>query len=390
MAVAHLIVLFLAVLAIASPTNTVNLFKKPLPKQVIPKVPQLPNSRQFTADNGTRWHIKYVGDIKFTGSLGARNLRGDVCRSSVLAGRHIWNCGDMQCGASWKTCGIADGPAFYGIDVMTINASAFTYAPDYIFVQPWAGDPKPVPPENGYGHGTSNVVSINNTHGLAISNVYTRGFSPNGTVVQTGIGNTIVAVTLGKDKPIGTRLGPAFTGADAIFMAGHSIIKADGWIYIYTSPNWWPGQMVVGRVKANFEAANDASQYEYLTFASSNTSNTSKHVWLPGVPTKANVTEYGMTAADGLFYCTTFGSIFWNNYLKKYMMMCNTWMSNAWFLLADKPYGPWSTNYHLFGGIWGYAIDAHPEYSPNGDHRTLYFSQSPNCNFTTFRVDFKY
>jgi hypothetical protein len=56
----------------------------------------LPTVEGFLQDNGTKWHIEYVGDITFTGPMGDEGLGGDKCRSSLLAGRHIWNCGDMM------------------------------------------------------------------------------------------------------------------------------------------------------------------------------------------------------------------------------------------------------------------------------------------------------
>jgi len=49
----------------------------------------LPTPENFLQDNGTKWQIEYVGDIKFTGPMGKEGLGGDKCRSSSLGGRDI-------------------------------------------------------------------------------------------------------------------------------------------------------------------------------------------------------------------------------------------------------------------------------------------------------------
>lgn len=68
----------------------------------------LPHPTTFKADNGTKWKIEYVGNLKFTGgSQVMSTLSGDKCRSSKLGGKIIWNCGDMQCGDSATACGFS-------------------------------------------------------------------------------------------------------------------------------------------------------------------------------------------------------------------------------------------------------------------------------------------
>ena len=74
----------------------------------------LPDSETFKSQNGTLWTIEYVGNIGFTEEMQEKGLGGDKCRSSVLGGKIIWNCGDMACGmnrsadeGSWTICGFA-------------------------------------------------------------------------------------------------------------------------------------------------------------------------------------------------------------------------------------------------------------------------------------------
>ena len=128
----------------------------------------LPTPEEFLKDNGTKWNIDYVGNIKFTGPMGKEGLGGDKCRSSSFAGRDMWNCGDMQCDSNAKICGFDMGPAFYGTrQISVIDASAYSVISDYAFALPWPGDPKPVSPQTTYGMDTSNIVPINKTTGIA-------------------------------------------------------------------------------------------------------------------------------------------------------------------------------------------------------------------------------
>jgi len=71
-----------------------------------------PEPTQFRKDNGTKWSIKYVGNIKFTQKMQSKGLGGDKCRSSKLGNKVIWNCGDMQCQntkgeGDYTVCGFA-------------------------------------------------------------------------------------------------------------------------------------------------------------------------------------------------------------------------------------------------------------------------------------------
>jgi hypothetical protein len=67
----------------------------------------LPDPATFKRDNGTKWSIKYVGNLAFTDTLQAKTLEGDKCRSSKLGNKVIWNCGDMECKGDWTICGFS-------------------------------------------------------------------------------------------------------------------------------------------------------------------------------------------------------------------------------------------------------------------------------------------
>ena len=344
----------------------------------------LPDPATFEKNNGTKWHIEYVGDIQFTGAMEAQGLGGDKCRSSILGGQHIWNCGDMTCGVL-AVCGFNMGPAFYGTtDVRTINTSAHGNIGDYEFASPWHGDPKPVSPQFAYGMDTSNVAAVNDTTGIAYVWEITRGTAD---VAAVDHGAGVVAVTLGDTQPIATRLGPLLTGADSVQLGLLAIMRVDEYIYNYNQQGP-TGNIIVGRVEAG-DAAFDPGRYEYLTFGTVNTPT-----WIPGIPSTTNVTSYGMRSADygGRFACQQYGSVFWNNYFGRYMLMCTLYMDFTFFYLASNPWGPWSTGYKLLdkSGRPGYGVSAHPSYSPGNDHRELYFSQGPNGPFNMFRVTFYY
>lgn len=347
----------------------------------------LPTPAKFHKQNGTKWNIDYVGNIHFTGVLGDRGLGGDKCRSSFLGGQHIWNCGDMMCGSDVKTCGFSMGPAFYGTsDVTTINSSAYTNVGDYQFASAWTGDPKPISPQTAYGMDTSNVAPINDTTGVAYVWEVTRGAADLSYVAQ---GAGVVAVTLGTNKPVATRIGPLLTGSSSVDLGLFSVLRAGNYIYNYNQQGP-TGNLIVGRVEAS-DAAFDASRYEYM-LCPSDTSSTPQ--WTSGIPTAANAAKYGMRSSEssGRFSCDQYGDVFWNNYFSKYMLLCTLYMHWTFFYLGDNPWGPWSQGYKLLGdnGWHGYGASAHPSYSPHGSHDVLYFSQGPNGPFNMFKVSFKY
>lgn len=67
----------------------------------------LPDPSEFTSLNGTKWSIKYVGNLQFTDTLQAKGLGGDKCRSGKLGDKVIWSCGDMECGGDFTACGFS-------------------------------------------------------------------------------------------------------------------------------------------------------------------------------------------------------------------------------------------------------------------------------------------
>ncbi|KAK8247637.1 hypothetical protein HDK77DRAFT_481127 [Phyllosticta capitalensis] len=342
----------------------------------------LPDPATFKTQNGTKWSIQYVGNTKFSGTVGTKGFGGDKCRSSVLGGKVIWNCGDMECMPDWTVCGFSMGPAFYGTtDVMTVNTSAVQYAQDWNFAQPWSGDPTPQAPQTGWGMDTSNIAAINDTHGVAYAWEIWRGAS-DGSYVDRG--NAVVAVTLGATKPIATRMGPLLSGPNAVQMGLLSILRDGDYIYSYSMGG--PTGIVVGRVKAGDDAF-DATKYQFLQANDFATWGT------PGSIPPGSTTTYGMKTAEssGKFACNVYGSVFYSNYFQKYVMICTIYMSFTNMYVADNPWGPWSSQYGLLSG-WGagYGSHAHPEYSPNGSHKELYFSQGPNGPFNMFKLTFNF
>ncbi|KAK0647941.1 hypothetical protein DIS24_g7232 [Lasiodiplodia hormozganensis] len=344
----------------------------------------LPDSATFKAQNGTKWKIEYVGDLQFSGTLGTKGLGGDKCRSSVLGDRVIWNCGDMQCAGDWRVCGFSMGPAFYGTNsVMVVNTTSVALVQDNDFATVWPGDPAPQAPQTAWGMDTSNVAPINDTHGIAYAWEIWRG-APDGSFVDRG--NAVVAVTLGETKPIATRVGPLLSGPDAMQM-GHLAILRDG-DYIYSYSMGGPSGIMVSRVAASDDAL-DAAKYEFLVARRSDSPT-----WkTPGTVPAPTSTEYGMQTAnaDGTFGCNVYGSVFYSNYLRKYVIICTAYMHFTNIYVADQPWGPWSAEYGLLEG-WGagYGSHAHPEYSPGGSHKEVYFSQGPNGPFNIFKVTFDF
>ncbi|KEQ68669.1 hypothetical protein M436DRAFT_86235 [Aureobasidium namibiae CBS 147.97] len=347
---------------------------------------QLPDNETFSRQNGTKWHIQYVGNIEFTGPMAEHKLGGDKCRSSFLGGRHIWNCGDMMCSPDIDTCGFAMGPAFYGTkNVSVIDAVAHSNVGAYELALPWHGDPKPVAPQSQYGMDTSNIAAINDTTGIAYVWEITRG-GPDGSFVDQGAG--IVAVTLGKTQPIAKRLGPLLTGPESVQLGLFATLRSKGYIYNYNQQGPF-GNIIVGRVKAN-DAAFDARKYEYLLFSADGDATP---VWRRGIPAARDATRYGMRTAEigGRFACSQYGSVFWSSYFQRYILMCNLYLDYSFFYLAERPWGPWTRAYMVLSGDsgWnGYGISAHPGWSSKPNE--LYFSQGPNGPLNMFKLTFEY
>lgn len=335
----------------------------------------LPSSKQFEADNGTKWSIEYVQHIKFTGELGQKNLYGDKCRSSELGGKIIWSCGDMWCDGDYQICGFAYNPAMYGTsEFMTVNTTGITAIYDNDFLKPWKGDPAPKLPFKFWGMDTSNIVAINDTHGIVYGYEVWRG-----TGKDQRRGNAIAWVTLGEDKPIATRVGPRLTGPEAIEMGMLAILRDDQYIYIYSAGG--PSRLIVTRVSAN-EDVFDRHKYETLKY--------NIDVWEKTIP-KRSTKKHGMaTMNNRKFSCLVYGSVFYNNYLRKYVIVCNIYMVATNMYTSDTPWGPWSEEYGLLRGWKGYGSMVHPWASPDGSHKTIYFTQGNNTGFDVFKVVFNY
>ena len=344
----------------------------------VTKTASLPLSGdEFATDNGTKWKIEYVGNITFTGELASKNLVGDKCRSSVLGGKVIWNCGDMWCDFDYTICGFAMGPAMYGTkDVMTIDTTGIHHIYENDFLKAWEGDLEPQPPSKYWGMDTSNIAAINNTHGVAYGNQVWRG-----TGEDVRQGSVVASITLGEDKPIATRRGPPLTGPDVVELGMLAILRAGDFIYIYSVGG--PSKLLVTRVNASDDVF-DKDKYQSLEY---NTTNT----WTGGIP-QPNTTEYGMVVhtLSGEFGCMVYGSVFYSNYFNKYIILCNAYMVATNMFTSDTPYGPWSDEYGLLRDFDGYGSMAHPSFSPHGSHKELYFSQGPNDGFNMFKVTFNY
>ena len=350
------------------------------PSTTVPSAPaiSLPAAHQFKLDNGTKWRIEYVGDIRFTGELATKNLIGDKCRSGQIGDKVIWNCGDMWCDFDYTICGFAMGPAMYGTeDVLVVNTTGIDHIYKWDFLRPHPTDPTPETPWRFWGMDTSNVAPINDTHGVAYANEIWRG-SPDGAEYRCG--TAVASVTLGEDRPLATRLGPLLTGPGVVEMGMLAILRADNYIYIYSQGG--PSQLLVTRVIASDDVF-DIANYESLEYGTNS--------WSSAIPDR-NTTLYGMINAnpDGQFGCSVYGSVFFNNHLGKYLIICNIDMSWTNMYTSDTPWGPWSEEYGLLHGWTGYGSMAHPEYSPYGNHREFYFSQGPNDQFNMFKVTFDY
>lgn len=344
----------------------------------------LPNPSQFQVDKGSKWKIELQGNLEFSGTK-TSNLNGDKCRTGKIGDKIIWNCGDMQCGSDYDTCGFAMGPGFYGTDsVMLVNTSSVQQVQHNDLINAWIEDELPQSPQWAWGMDTSNVVGINDTHGVAFAWEIWRG-AADGSIVNRG--NAAAVITLGEDKPIATRVGPLLTGADKIQLGLLAILRDASYVYTYSIGG--PSKVIVGRVAAN-DSIFDESKHEFLQHGSNGT-------WVKGIPS-SNTTDLGATTAnvDGQFGCSVYGSVFFNTYLQKYVMLCSIFMSYVNMYTSDTPYGPWSAEYSIAStgdssGLLAqsYGAHAHPEYS-SADGKEWYFSIGPNSVFQVLKITFDY
>ncbi|KAK4937733.1 hypothetical protein LTR10_021678 [Elasticomyces elasticus] len=344
----------------------------------------LPAPSQFGTDNGTKWSVEYVGEIGYTGSLASQSLGGDKCRTSKIGDQIMWNCGDMECGGSYTNCGFSMGPSFPATDdVLTIDTSGTTSMNSNGFLNPWSGDPAPESPWAIWGMDTSNVAAINETHGVTYGWEIWRG-AADGSVSNRG--NAVGSVTIGDNGPVATRVGPLLTGPDSISLGLLAILSDGGYIYTYTIGG--PTNLIIGRVAASDDVF-DASQYRFLAAGTDDT-------WIPGIPSSTDTSVAATTAnTSGSFGCGNYGSVFFNSYLNKYVILCDIFMSFVNMYVADNPWGPWSAEYSIQSGgmIEGsYGSMAHPEYAVDGDSsgKSFYYSLGPNGMFNVFKLTFDY
>ncbi|KAI1610812.1 hypothetical protein EDD36DRAFT_466819 [Exophiala viscosa] len=344
----------------------------------------LPAPSQFKTDNGTKWTVEYVGEIGYTGPLASQGIIGDKCRTSKIGDQIMWNCGDMECGTSYTNCGFSMGAGFLGTDdVMTINATSTSSLNANTFVAPWSNDPSPESPWSIWGMDTSNVAAINDTHGVAYAWEIWRGAS-DGSISNRG--NAVASITIGDDGPVATRVGPLLTGSDSIALGLLAILADGGYIYTYSVTG--PTNLQIGRVAASDDVF-DASKYEFLAAGSNDT-------WIAGIPSPTDTSVAATTAnTSGSFGCGNYGSVFFNSYLNKYVILCDIFESFVNMYVADNPWGPWSAEYGIQGGGMiegGYGSMAHPEYAVDGDTsgKSFYYSLGPNGLFYMFKLTFDY
>jgi hypothetical protein len=348
----------------------------------------MPAPSQFAKDNGTKWTVEFVGQLQFTDRLQKDKLMGDKCRTGKVGDRVIWNCGDMMCNGSVDVCGFSMGPAFYGTDsVMTVDTDGVDNVNDNVFVQPWSGDTKFASPYTAWGMDTSNVAPVNATHGVAYAWEIWRGAPDDEKISNRG--NAVASVTLGDTKPVATRVGPLLTGPDAVSLGLLAILRAGDYIYTYSKGG--PSKLMVGRVAvdASGDDVFDADKYEFLAADTDDT-------WVSGIPSSSS-TSVGATTANpsGQFGCDVYGSVAYNNYLHKYVLLCDIFLSFVNMYTADTPFGPWSAEYSILTGgrIQGsYGSMMHPEYTPpdSRNDESFYFSLGPNGVFNMFQLTFKY
>lgn len=333
-------------------------------------------------DKGLKWRIELQGNLSYSGALRNRKINADKGRTGKIGDKIVWNFGDMQCADDWRICGFSMGFAFYGTDsVMTVNTSNVELVQNNDFLQAWSGDTLPQSPQSAWGMDTSNVVEINSTHGVAFAWQAWRGAS-DGSMIDCG--SAVASVTLGADKPIAQRVGPLLTGHESIALGLLAILRDDKYIYTYSRGG--PSNIVIGRVLAD-DSVFDATKHEFLNYGTLST-------WSSGIPVRDD-SSFGATTlnSDGKFGCDVYGSVFYNSYLKKYILLCGIYMTFVNMYISDMPYGPWSAEYTitssgndgLFPGSYG--AHAHPEY---GDGKDWYFSIGPNSVFQVFKVTFKY
>ncbi|KAK0105074.1 hypothetical protein ONS96_004477 [Cadophora gregata f. sp. sojae] len=323
-------------------------------------VPTLPSPSTFATQNNTKWFISRIGYI-YSSSI--PDLNWDKGRTSVISGTTFWNFGDVLSKHGLKD-GFSMGAAFYASkkNMLEVDMKDIKNVNGWDFAKAWVGDPPPRNDTPFWGMDTSNVVEVE--PGVGVGLVWEIWRSTTGKYVDRGSG--MIKVTLGLKVPIANRTGPLITGPGGLQVGLMTVLKAEGYVYVYS--NGASSNFVVGRVK--LRDAFDATKYEFLK----KTGN-----WVTGIP-KANDTSYGVQGhvmSNGQY----------SNYLKKYILFTGAYGYYMNFYTSDTPYGPWSGRYILTIQC-GYGINVHPEFSPGGDHRVLYISSGAADGITMYKVEF--
>lgn len=329
----------------------------------------IPSPDQFTTDNGTMWTLSTTGTI-FSSSI--PSLGWDKGRTSSLSGIPFWNFGDALSLDGLSVAGFSMGFAAYAdtSNILSVNTQGITSVSNSNFA---VADPSdPVPDPNGatpaWGMDTSNIAEV--SPGVGIGFVWEIWRSSSGAYVDRGSG--IIQVALNGTWPVATRTGPLITDGTAIQVGLMTILNAEG--YIYTYANNGPTGIVVGR--ALVANAFDATAYEFLQTSGA---------WVTGIPA-ADDTSYGV---DGSITSDGQGSILFSNYFNKYMLFTGAYENFMSFYTSDTPYGPWSDAYSL-ATVPGYGVNIHPEFSPDGSHKTLYISSGINNIIEMHEINFNY
>jgi hypothetical protein len=201
------------------------------------------------------------------------------------------------------------------------------------------------------------------------------------------IGNAMLQVTLGADKPIATRLGGLITGPDKIQIGLMTVFNpnirntpyADGHIYMYCIGADVFESVIVGR--APVDSAFDPRTYQFLK---------SSGEWdAKGVIPQRGDTSYGMAGSP---VSNSQGSIVYNEYLGKYILFCGTFARQASFYLADTPVGPWSQNYLLLESpdALRYGVNVHPDLLLQSNGNEMLLSWGTNVVLTMYKLTLNY
>ena len=223
----------------------------------------------------------------------------------------------------------------------------------------------------------SNIAPVNDTAGIVYSWEMYRACGANANGVNKGV--AVSLVTVDDDFPTATRIGDLLTDDSAVQIGLLAILADGGYIYSYTVSGT---SVLVGRVSATNDAPFTASNYEFLS---------TEGTWVPGIPSAADAGNFNMvTSQQGGWGCGVYGSVISSNYFNKYMLFCDADEFFFNFYVSDTPSGPWSDQYQIIKGVQGYGSMVHPEYSPDGSHKSLYVSQGPNTVFNVWKVTFDY